>query len=459
MALECTYCGARTSDDAARCPQCLRATGLIPANDPAPRRPLASRRARIAASVAAIVVLSTLGGTYTVLSRLRSERARSLREGTASVVDEVPPPFARTDALRWLVASARSGDALARARAALDALRARLRDRAHVAPVLIEDGLPPARTIEELATALDNRGSRFTSLDLCRVLYSALEQGGARPRFARRALGSRPDVPADPTGALGRYVVLVGEHGIDPLDAIVVPQRETRPTELTPAEVTGAMLIQSALAAMLRDERARASALLTRAVERWPDAGLAHAARAIVTRSGLGGAVDEGVLRDLATAVVASGGDPAVHLLRARAAVVREDFVQARTDARAARNAARGWGDAALAAALAFDPASAAGAGRCDTLIDAREPWTDDALVACRALTAAGAAPAESVAAAHRLARAERDPMRLALAAAALGEVPSAADAQTAREMAGWLALAGRDELARQALTLPDSGR
>jgi hypothetical protein len=49
--------------------------------------------------------------------------------------------------------------------------------------------------------------------------------------------------------------------------------------------------------------------------------------------------------------------------------------------------------------------------------------------------------------------------MRLALAAAALGEVPSAADAQTAREMAGWLVLAGRDELARQALTLPDSGR
>jgi hypothetical protein len=214
--------------------------------------------------------------------------------------------------------------------------------------------------------------------------------------------------------------------------------------------------LQHAVSAALTGDAARAATLVRRAIERWPEAGYAHAARAMITRRGLGGGVDDSALRDLATAVVASGDDPAVHLLAARAAAAAGDLTLARTSARAARSRARGWGDAALAAVLAFEPGAAAAQGRCDPLIDAREPWTDDALTACRALTAEGAAPPESAPAAQRLASGARDPLRLALSSAALGEVTRG---EITREYAGWLTLAGRGDLARRATEPTEADR
>ena len=113
---------------------------------------------------------------------------------------------------------------------------------------------------------------------------------------------------------------------------------------------------------------------------------------------------------------------PGVPLLQARAAAGNGAVPPARTRGRAARQRAKEWGEAATAYVLAFEPATAAGGGRCDALIDAREAWTDDALTACRALTAAGAAPPDSAPAAERVRQAGRDPMRWALAPAAPGE-------------------------------------
>jgi hypothetical protein len=449
MALECSYCGARTTDDATRCPQCLRATGLIAAPESTQSPPWSAKKKALVA-LGSLALVALVGGGVALGRRARAQSVVAVQQGTASSVSDVPPPFARVEALAFLTRSAQSGDALAKGRAAHEALRTRMRDRP-VQTVASIESVPPARTIEALAAALDTGNARLTSLDLCRAIYSALDAAGAQPRFARRASGSRPDVPADPTGVLGRYVVLVGEHAIDPLDSTVIARRDAQPTEMSAAQVTGAMIIQSALSALTSGDRARASTLLVRAVELFPEAGLAHAARAAVTRSGLSGGVDDSVMRDLATAVVASGDDPAIQILRARAALLRGEIELVRTSARSARSRARGWGDAALAQVLAFDPANAQGAGRCDPLIDARESWTDDALTACRALTAEGAAPPDSTAAAQRLARSERDPMRLALAAAALGEVVRLTD-ERADEYARWLALAGRSDLARAAL-------
>ncbi|MBL8685278.1 MAG: hypothetical protein JNK05_39230 [Myxococcales bacterium] len=449
MALECSYCGARTTDDATRCPQCLRATGLIAAPESTQSPPFSAKKKALIA-VGLVALGAAITGGVALAKRARAQSAVAVQQGTASSISDVPAPFARVEALSALVRAARSGDALAKGRAVHEAIRTRMRDR-QLQLVTSVDGVPPARTLEAIAAALETAGARVTSLDLCRALYSALDEAGAQPRFARRASGSRPDVPADPSGVLGRYVVLVGEHAIDPIDSLVIAKADARPSEMTAAQVTGAMLVQSAIASMTSGDRARASTLLARAVELYPEAGIVHAARATVTRSGLSGGVDDSVVRDLATAVVASGDDPAINILRARAALVHGDIELVRTSARAARNRARGWGDAALAQVLAFDPANAQGAGRCDPLIDARETWTDDALTACRALTAEGAAPPESTAAAQRLARTERDPMRLALVAAALGEVVHLTDGR-ADEYARWLALAGRNDLARAAL-------
>lgn len=454
MALECSYCGARAKDDATRCPQCLRATGLLVVNESAVRAPL-SRKQKIAALLAATACVAVVAAGISLFKRQQASSARAVREGTASAVSDTAAPFSRLDSLSALAGGSR--DALAQGRAVLDAMRAKIQSNGHSVTQSIERGLPPARTVEQLAAALEGRGGRFTSLDLARLAYSALDGAGADVRLARRTTGSRPDTAPDPSGALGRYVILIREHAIDPLDTTPVAAAEARAQAMNAAQITGAMLIQTALASMVSGDRARASSLLTRAVEQWPEAGLAHAARAIVTRDGMHGGTDESVLRDLATAAAASGDDPAVLLLRARAALMAGDTVLVQTSARQARSKARAWGPAALAQVLAFDATAAGGAGRCDPLIDAHEPWTDDALTACRALTAAGAAPPESTPAAQRLAAQSQDPMQLALAAAALGEVqrvsPSARD-----EYAHWLAIAGRRDLADRALDEGDGG-
>jgi hypothetical protein len=456
MALECSYCGARTTDDASRCPSCLRSTGLIAAPEAVEKKPV-TRKQVASVGLALVGVAALASGGVVLAKRARNDHAQAVRRGAEGADADVSPPFERASGLDSLRRAARGPDALAKGRAALDALRARVRDGSHTVSASAAQGVAPSRSIEELSRALNGRDARFTSLDLCRVLYAALDAEGANPTFARRATGSRPDVPPDPSGVLGRYVVIVGGHALDPVDGSAMAQREARPTTLDPAQVSGAMLVQHAISTLLTGDRARASSLVTRAIERWPDGGIPHAARAMITRSGLGDGVDESVMRDLATAVVASGDDPAIHMLRARAAVANSDLVLARTSARAARERAKGWGDAALAHVLAFEAASATTGGRCDALIDAREDWTDDALTACRALTASGAAPPESAPAAERVRRSAADPLRWALAGAALGETHAIPSAQQ-REYAGWLALAGRTDLAGRVLEPEDSG-
>jgi hypothetical protein len=460
MALECSYCGARTTDDAARCPSCLRATGLIAAPESPARAPL-GRRARIAIALSAVAVLGGAFATRWAVTRAQRARAQELTAGTRSAEEDLTPPFARGAGIAAVDRGARTGEPLAKGRAALDALRTMIQEHAHVVlprgSLAEGGGVPAARSIAELAAALEGRGGRFTSLDLARVLYSALDGSGSGPSFARRTSGSRPDAPPDPTGVLGRYVVLLAGHALDPLDGTVIPAAESRPRALDPGQVAGALLVQHALSLALAGDRAQGSAMIRRAIARWPDGGLPHAARAVIARAGMGDGVDESVMRDLSTAVVASGDDPGIHLLQARAAAASGDVTLARTSARAARQRAKEWGDAATAYVLAFEATSAAGGGRCDALIDAREPWTDDALTACRALTAAGAAPPESAPAAERVRQSGRDPLRWALAGAALGEI-AAIPADARREYAGWLAIAGRADLADRVLNPADGG-
>lgn len=455
MPLECSYCGARAPDGATRCPQCLRATGLIAVHEAPARAPL-SRKQKLIVLVASTLLIGSVTAGIALHQRTRTQQERAVHEGTASAMSDVAPPFARVDSVTAL--AGRASDPLARARTALDSLRAKLSTQGHSVSTSIDQDLAPSRSIEQLASALSSRAAHFTSLDLARLLYSSLEGSGLAPHFALRTHAPRPDMPADPTGALGRYVVLLDEHVIDPLDTQPVSIRDARTSVMTATQVTGAMLVQSALAAMVRGDRAKATSLLVRSIELWPEAGLGHAARSIVTRDALGGGVDDSVLRDLATAAAASGDDPAVLVLRARAAATSGDFVLAQTCARQARAKARAWGIAALAHVLAFDSHSASGAGRCDPLIDANEPWTDDALTACRALTASGAAPPESTPAAQRLASVATDPMQFALATLALGEVQRV-PAPMRQEYAAWIALGGRPELAHRALQQSDAGR
>lgn len=422
----------------------------------APSRAPLTRRQKLAAIAASTLVVGAAAAGIALFKRARVEGERAVREGSASIAADVPAPFARVESVTAL--AGRASDPLARARTTLDAVREKLATQGHTASQSVDQGLAPSRSIDQLGAALSSRAARFSSLDLARVIYSALEGSGLSPRFARRSNASRPNFAADPSGALGRYVVVMGEHVIDPLEAQPVAARDARTTEMTAAQITGAMLVQSALSSMVTGDRARASSLLTRAVELWPEAGLAHAARSIVTRDGLSGGVDDSVTRDLATAAAASGEDPAVLVLRARAAAVAGDNVLAQTCARQSRAKARAWGSAALASVLAFDASAAGGAGRCDALIDASEPWTDDALTACRALTASGAAPPESTPAAQRLAASATDPMQWALVTLALGEVQRVPPAQR-QEYAAWLTIGGRPELAQRALEGEDGGR
>jgi hypothetical protein len=454
MALECAHCGHRADDGATRCPKCLRSQLLT-----VPETPAAKRRGPPAA-VLAIFVVSGLTATLAVLN----SRNRAL-VGDAGVP---VVPGAHADARDTLVAGPELVPLVAQIRAQRDPA-ARLRaagqavaQRRQAALFAEDDVIPPPRAPDLVWRLLPAARERFTELDLARLITAALRVGGEpSATVVERLAASRPDVPADPTGSLGSYAVKVGEHVLDVATATVLPAAEAPHRPLDDAALGAAVSSQAALEmATAGGGRDRAVELASAAVQLSHDAPIALAARARVwiEAGGSGGlALAEADLQ----AAASQRDDAGLHLARTRLLLVQGRVDEAATATVRAARRAPAWGTAALAALALRDVITATDGGAldgCAMLRAARAPWTDDAYALC----APGTDASVRTAAAQRLLDTSRDPLRVAWSAAALTSPSGLRDRvrpSQRGELARWLLLLRRPELAAAVVDAPDAGR
>jgi hypothetical protein len=427
----------------------------VPVSRPQPRR-----RSGRAIVLGGLVVCLGVAVSLMLIARNNLRSATSVGTVVSGVPGigptDLPPAFEAGAALAPLIEQTRaSREPVARARAVLDGLVAAL--RASGARVVTDpDDAPPARTNDQTFRAVRSPTGRVTSLDLARLGVAVLRAAGTHAEVAERTRGVREDEPADPSGLLGAYVVLVADHAVDPVAGTLVAAREVGPQRLDGRALAGALLAQSALSAVATGApRDRVLTLAEGAVHAWREGVVPLAVRAYAVRAvaATGGALL--AEQDLAAAIARRDAAP-LHLLRARLAVAAGDFALAASESSAALRRAPAWGPAALAAAV-FAPAGGDAGDPCAPLQAAREPWTDDAFALCRR-SALG--PDEVQAAAVRLMEQSRDPLRVAFAAAA-GATGAGARVRASErvELAGWLALLGRADLAREVLGRADAGR
>lgn len=454
MALECANCGTRVADDAVRCPQCLRSTGLVEIAVAPARRPGSVAKIAVAVGVA-VLAIAAIGTLVALRLRHRSPATEGSALARAMHADrDMPDPFATgTASAAWIAeVHGRSGD-LVRARAALELVasalsHARMVDDAHDAPA--------ARSLDDVVRALGAADGRVTSLDLARLIAGLLRGAGTNARVAEVTAGVRPGEPADPTGLLGRYVAVVGDTAVDVAGRTLLGARDLHAQVLDDRAVAGAMMAQSALNAGYSGARHdRVVALADGAVAAWRDGVVPLAVRAeawhIAGASGGLQLADQ----DLASALALRNEAP-LHLMRARFAIMGGRGDIAGEEIREALTRSRGYGLGALAAAVAGTEA-VDGGDRCAAIHDAGDNWAPFAWAICHG-GAPGGLSAED--AARQLAAASTDPLPLAYAAAAGAEGAFARVRSSDRdELAAWLLALGRSDLANQALGRGDAGR
>jgi hypothetical protein len=440
MALECAHCGTRCEDGATRCPKCLRTTHLLPvAAAPPPR----SKGPVVAAILGGALLV---GGAAFVLAR-RPSGPPPLPVHTPAAASD---PLALTgDDLAPLVARARAErDAVARARLVATAVHER-----RAAAVASEDEpTPPPRAPSLVWRVLPTLRERVTELDLARLVAAVLRAAGdASASVAERTAPPRPDDVLDASGVRGSFVVLAGDHVVEPTQGTLVGKGTVRQRALTASALVGAVSAQAALElADAGGNAPRAIEYANASVEAWPEAPVPLAARARVwlavgASSGLTSAEQD--LR----AAVSMRDDAALHLLLARVTLMRGDVANAARAAVRAATIAPGWGAPSVALLALKDVNAQLDAGApdgCARLRGARAPWTDDAYALC----SAGVADDVRAASARRLLDGTHDPLRVAFAAAALPagaapSLPSRVARHERRELASWLALFGRPEL------------
>lgn len=453
MALECAHCGTRVAEGSSRCPHCLRSTALveISVEPPAAR----GARTKIVAGLAVAVILVGAAGVLFAVRprRLPASQGSALSRATHAERD-LADPFATGSAAASWIHRLHDGDDLVRARTTLDAVgpslaHARLVDDPHEAPA--------SRTIDDVIRALAAREGRVTSLDLARLVAGLLRAAGTHARVAEITAGIRPGEPADPSALLGRYVAVVGDMAVDLVGHTLLAARELHAVAVNDDAMRGAMLAQSALnAAYGSAPHDRVLGLADGAVAAWRDGVVPLAVRAEAWR--IAGATGGLSLadQDLASAIALRDEAP-LHVLRARFALLAGRSELAATEIRAALVRSRGFGPAALAAAIAGTEA-VDGGDRCAALHDTGASWGPYAWVICH-----GGVPGTlSVAdAAANLAATSTDPMQLAYAAAAGADGAFARVYATDRdELAAWLVTLGRADLARRVTgDLRDGGR
>jgi hypothetical protein len=346
------------------------------------------------------------------------------------------------------------GPLIERVRAERDlAARARLAatevHRRRSAALVTDDAPTPLpRTPDLVWRVLPASQEAVTELDIACLMTAVLRAAGeASVSVAERTAPSRADEPTDASGTRGSYVVVVGDHVIEPFDGSLIGSASVRHRVLSPAALSGARAVQEALALAEAGQAGdRATQRATAAVDAWPDAPTALAARArvwlLVGASGAAPLAE----RDL-RAAVSMRDDPALHLSLARLALVGGDLAGA---ARATQRAARyapAWGSAAVALHALAPVLAQLDAGTidaCGLLRNARAPWTDHAYTLCRP-TVSDVARTE---AARRLLEGSRDPLRVAYALTKLPVREARAriermGAHDRREATAWLLLMG----------------
>jgi hypothetical protein len=444
MALECAHCGTRSDDETTRCPRCLRTTHLVAIESEVktPRR--LSRW--IPGGVAALALVAGM-----VMVRNRTQRVVALPPPEVAPMGQSPLRVESPE-LRAVAERIRSEhDATARARMAAEMVHQR-----RAASVVTDEGdVSPPRGPDLLWRLLPSRTEHVTELDLARLTTALLEAAGdTTVHVAERSTSARPDEPMDASGVLGSYVVVSGEHVIEPTQGTLVSVSTVRHHVLTAVTLAGAVSAQAALELAVGGAgKERALQYANAAVAAWPESAVPLAARArvwLLTGGTSGQTLAESDLR----AAVSLHDDAALHMLLARLAIARDDVRTAASEVRRAATMAPAWGVPAVALLALRSVLVALDAGAvdgCGALRSARAPWTDDAYALCDT----GSSETVRMTAARRMLDTHSDALRLAYASSVVGNadvILRKTRPFERREAALWLTLFGHPELAASLL-------
>jgi hypothetical protein len=419
--------------------------------DQVPPRAKLGLRVGVLVAVGLTVALVAGGALWT----LRAHHRGTSPEDSRPAVDanDAPPPYDSPPAIAEWVTHARSAtDPLARVRVALDDVAGAF----HAAnATLVTEGYdtPPTRSIEQIAAAVRSPGARVTSLDLARLVASIVRGAGSELTISEQTRALRPDEPVDPSAVLGGYTIVASGNAADLAGFTMVPARDLDPRVMDEHATLGAMLGQSAVSRAVTGDRS-AARLAESAVRQWPDGWVPLAARAFVFRVvGASGGLQL-ALQDVSAATAARDSAP-LHLLAARVAIAAGELARVPAEVRRARQLAPHWGPAAVAW-IAVEGRNPDAGNPCEALASARDDWSSDAVLVCQHRMDAVPDPVVRTAA-ERLMRNTHDPLRLALATIGGAEGAAARVLASERtELAGWLALLGRPDLAAQ---LMNAGR
>jgi hypothetical protein len=450
MALECAHCGTRSDDGTTRCPRCLRTTHLVAIeSEVKPPRPLSRW---IVGGVAALALAVAAG----MIVRSRTHRAVALPPPEVAPMGQSPLRVESPELRAVAERIRQEHDATARARMAAEMVHQR-----RTAAVVTDEGdVSPPRGPDLLWRLLPSRTEHVTELDLARLITALLQSAGdTTVHVAERSMSARPDEPMDASGVLGSYVVVSGEHVIEPTQGTLVSVSTVRHHVLTAVALAGAVSAQAALELAIGGAgKERALQYANAAVTAWPESSVPLAARArvwLLTGGTSGQTLAENDLR----AAVSLRDDAALHMLLARLSIARDDLRSAVSEVKRAATMAPAWGVPAVALLALRSVLVALDAGTvdaCAALRSARAPWTDDAYALCDT----GSSETVRMTAARRMLETHSDALRLAYASSVIGNadvILRKTRPFERREAATWLTLFGHPDLAA-ALLDTDAG-
>lgn len=359
MRYVCVHCEHRWEADGehppARCPSCMRATGLEKVHDDGPAVKARTTRPKHVVGVALLALLAAIGGYFVWGRRPTAGDPGSVGPMTAAELHAslATARVSAGDLEAMLVpdgaverfAKATAGTAVspyAKAEAITAALRARAKADAFVPWSLAELRSTPLSTPSKLLALLEKDGARLEAypLELASLAVASLRAVAVPAMLAelQRVDGER--APLDPSGYLGYFVVAVwaGDAGVgtprlfDPYGGRAL-REGARHVPLADGQSVGAALALRAL----HDNAygADPKTALERSSQALVLAGTLPSVRTVRGLVVLGGRLMEQGLQELSAARQLRGDAPRLHNL-ATAELVMGDFARADKDLTAA---------------------------------------------------------------------------------------------------------------------------
>lgn len=298
----CVQCDERFDSDEARprCPKCMRVHGIqrLDEADTATH----TRGKQWGAAIAVVLVVGGLAASAYLRGGSAppsAEQAASRLSDKGIATGELAGLLTADAGLTSLAHRASSGDAQARAKAVVAALRARAAKQAFVPWSLVDPRERPLMTAAETWAAIAQDGARLHlyPLEISAVAVVALREAGVGADVAEIQAYPGEEAPLDPSGCLGYFGVIVGEgEGATVLDPYAGRERSPEPsavTRLSDEQVIAAALGIRALHAIAwAGDAGHAVKDIEAALSLWPKSPSLRSVRAVVLASG--GGLQEG---------------------------------------------------------------------------------------------------------------------------------------------------------------------